>query len=58
MAAFDPEQSHDQNFKTIFVENPWAAITFALPKSVNFFRHEPEIEAIREETIKTYFSDS
>lgn len=58
MAAFDPEQSHDQNFKTIFVENPWAAITFALPKSVNFFRHEPEIEAIREETIKIYFSDS
>lgn len=25
---------------------------------MNFFRHEPEIEAIREETIKTYFSDS
>jgi hypothetical protein len=58
MATYDPAQSHDQNFKNIFVENPWAAITFALPKSVNFFQREPEIIAIREETLKTFFAES
>jgi hypothetical protein len=58
MAALSPEQSHDQNIKTLIVENPWAAITFAMPKCVNFFQHEPEIEPIREETLKTLFSDS
>ncbi len=58
MSAMNPEQSHDQNIKTLIVENPWAAITFAMPKCGNFFRHEPEIEPIREETLKTLFSDS
>jgi hypothetical protein len=58
MAIYDPAQSHDQNFKNLFVENPWAAITFALPKSVNFFQREPEIIAIREETLKTFFAES
>jgi hypothetical protein len=29
-----------------------------MPKCVNFFQHEPEIEPIREETPKTLFSDS
>ncbi len=58
MSALSPEQSHDQNIKTLIVENPWAAITFALPKYIKVFEHEPEIEAIREETLKTLFSDS
>ncbi len=58
MAEYDPAESHDLNFKTIIVENPWDAITFAMPKCINFFQHEPEIEPIREETIKTFFSDS
>lgn len=58
MSALSPERSHDQNIKTLIVENPWAAITFALPKCVNVFRHEPEIEPIREETLKMLFSDS
>ncbi len=55
MSVLCYEQSHDQNIKTLIVENPWAAITFAMPKCVNFFRHEPEIEPIREETLKTLF---
>ena len=55
MSALSPEQSHDQNIKTLLVENPWAAITFVLPKCANVFRHEPEIEPIREETLKTLF---
>jgi hypothetical protein len=58
MATYDPTESHDQNFKNIIIENPWAAITFALPKSVNFFQREPEIIAIREETLKTFFAES
>jgi len=51
-------QSHDLNFKTIFVENPWEAITFALPKCAQYFQHPPEIVPIREETLKVFFSDS
>lgn len=58
MAIYDPAESHDQNFKNIIVENPWDAITFAMPKCANFFRHEPEIIAIREETLKTFFAES
>ncbi|MCI0690727.1 hypothetical protein L0337_01825 [candidate division KSB1 bacterium] len=58
MATYDPAESHDQNFKTIIVENPWDAITFAMPKCVNSFQHEPEIIAIREETLKTFFAES
>lgn len=58
MALYDPAQSHDLNFKTLLVENIWDAITFALPKCADYFRHEPELEPIREETIKTFFSDS
>ncbi len=58
MAIYDPAESHDQNFKNIIVENPWEAITFAMPKCTNFFRHEPEIIAIREETLKTFFAES
>ena len=58
MAIYDPAQSHDQNFKMILVENIWDAITFALPKCAVYFQHEPELEPIREETIKTFFSDS
>lgn len=57
MAAQGPEPSHDQNLKTVLVENAWAAIKFALPKSATVFQQEPEIEAIREETVQTYFAD-
>ena len=58
MTGHDPTQSHDQNFKTILVENTWEAITFALPKCTDYFQHAPELEPIREETIKTFFTDS
>ncbi len=58
MNTYDPTQSHDQNIKTLIVENPWAAITFAMPKCADFFQHEPEIEPIREETRKIFLSDS
>lgn len=58
MSEHVASQSHDQNFKTIFVENAWDAIKFALPKCRHYFQHEPELEPIREETIKTFFSDS
>jgi hypothetical protein len=40
------------------VENPYDAITFAMPKCVDYFEHEPEIIPIREETLKTFLSDS
>ncbi len=50
--------SHDQNFKMLIVENTRDAITFALPKCETFFQREPEIEFIREETIKAFFADS
>ena len=53
----NPEQSHDQNIKTVLVENARAAIKFALPRSAEVFQHEPEVEAIREETVQTYFAD-
>ncbi|MFQ5632579.1 MAG: hypothetical protein ACE5I1_27745 [bacterium] len=52
MDTYDPTQSHDQNFKTILVENPWDAITSALPDCVDYFQHEPEIIPIREERLK------
>jgi len=58
MSTYDPTQSHDQNIKTTIVENPLAAITFAMPKCANFFRHAPEIVAIHQETIKTFFAES
>lgn len=58
MAASEKPHSYDLDFKTIIVENPWDAITFALPKCKEFFRHPPELVPIREETIKTLFSDS
>jgi hypothetical protein len=32
MTTSEQPQSHDLNFKTIFVENPLDAITFALPQ--------------------------
>jgi len=57
MNALESELSHDQNIKTVLVENAWAAIKFALPGSAEVFQHEPEIEAIREETVQTYFAD-
>jgi hypothetical protein len=55
---YEPKESHDQNFKNIIVENPRDAITFALPASSDYFQHEPEIIPIREETLKTFLSDS
>ncbi len=58
MSTYDPAQSHDQNIKTAIVENPLAAITFAMPKCADYFRHEPEIIAIRQETAKKFFADS
>ena len=58
MTDYDPALSHDQNFKMLFVENPWDAITFAIPKCARHFKHAPEIEPIREETIKSFFSES
>jgi len=58
MTIYDPIQSHDQNIKTLIVENAWAAITFAMPKCLEYFQREPEIEPIREETLKTFLSDS
>ncbi|MGI0016256.1 MAG: hypothetical protein ACREBU_22780, partial [Nitrososphaera sp.] len=58
MVTYDPSESHDQNFKNIIVENPWEAITFAMPKCINFFQQESEIIAIREETLKTFFAES
>jgi hypothetical protein len=58
MPTYDPAQSHDQNLKTVIVENPLAAITFAMPKCAGFFKHEPEIIAIREETAKKFFAES
>lgn len=58
MDAQKPATSHDQNFKMLLVENTCDAIAFALPKCEKFFRHEPEIELIREETVKTFFTDS
>lgn len=58
MSADNPEGWHDQNFKTLIVENPKEAITFAMPKCADLFRREPEIEPIREETLKTFFADS
>jgi len=56
--SYDPAVSHDQNFKMLFVENPWDAITFAIPQSARHFKHAPEIEPIREETIKSFFAES
>jgi hypothetical protein len=38
MAIYDPTQSHDQNIKTLIVENPWAVITFAMPRCAGFFQ--------------------
>ena len=58
MSTYDPTQSHDQNIKTAILENPLAAITFAMPKCADFFRHEPEIIAIRQETAKKFFAES
>ncbi|MFQ5630471.1 MAG: hypothetical protein ACE5I1_16995 [bacterium] len=58
MNTYDPKQSHDQNFKTILVENPWDTITFAMPQCADYFEHAPEIIPIREETLKTFLSDS
>jgi len=58
MSSYDPTQSHDQNIKTTIVENPLAAITFAMPKCADFFRHAPEIVAIHQETLKTFFAES
>ncbi len=58
MEAVGQTTSHDQNFKMLIVENTKDAITFALPKCENLFQREPEIEFIREETIKTFFADS
>ena len=58
MTGYDPEASHDQNFKMVLGENAWDAVTFALPKCVRHFKHAPEIELIREETIKSFFSES
>ena len=58
MTNYDPEESHDQNFKMLLGENAWDAITFALPKCARHFKHAPEIEPIREETIKAIFSES
>lgn len=58
MEKHDPKQSHDQNFKNIIVENPRDAITFAIPGCSDYFQHEPEIIPIREETLKTFLSDS
>ncbi len=58
MADSENQQSHDQNFKTIIVENPYAAITFALPLCADYLQHEPEIIPLREETLKVLFSDS
>jgi hypothetical protein len=58
MSNYDPEESHDQNFKMLLGENAWDAITFALPKCARHFKHAPEIEPIREETIKAIFSES
>jgi hypothetical protein len=58
MTSSEQPQSHDLNFKTILVENSWDAITFAIPKCVEFFKHPPEIVPIREETLKLFFSDS
>lgn len=58
MSTYDPKKSHDQNFKTILVENPWDAITFAMPQCTDYFAHEPEIISIREETLKTFLSES
>jgi hypothetical protein len=50
--------SYDLDFKTIIVENPWDALTFAMPRCTEFFQHPPEIIPIREETLKKVFSDS
>lgn len=58
MSSLDPAGSHDQNFKMLLAENAWDAITFALPKCARHFKHPPEIEPIREETIKSLFSES
>ncbi len=56
--SYDPAESHDQNFKMLLAENPREAITFALPHRSRYLRRDAEIQPIREETIKTFFSDS
>jgi len=58
MTNSETPHSYDLDFKTIIVENPWDALTFAMPRCVEFFRHPPEIIPIREETLKKVFSDS
>jgi len=50
--------SHDQIFKTIFLENPLDTIIFAIPESKGFFKQAPEIIPIREETLKSEFAES